>query len=164
MNLQRGTISGGATVLAGKSTSSIYWERTPGLHGKRSPANPGVTLTTITWCPLAMGLIPGFINPHFKHVWVWSFCKEKKQPNSSCSVRRSSERERGAEWPRRLPLLLLSLLSCFFRDAVPGAVAMGTVWRARGLPRHVILLGTKEMTGRGLPGCRSSSRPCLSVF
>lgn len=164
MNLQRGPISGG---VGGNSfsreiqiiTSSIYWERTPGLHGKRSPANPGVT-----WCPLAIGLILGFIKPHFKHVWVWSFCKEKKQPNSSCSVRRSSERERGAEWPRRLPLLLLSLLSCFFRDAVPGAVAMGTVWRARGLPRHVILLGTKEMTGRGLPGCRSSSRPCLSVF
>lgn len=58
---------GGATVLAGESRLSPHTS-TGREHQGFMGSVVQQTLTTITSCPLAMGLILGFIKSHFKLV------------------------------------------------------------------------------------------------
>lgn len=118
MNLQRGSISGvgggGGNSFSREFqiiTSYVYWERTPGLHGKCSPANPGVTLTTITWCPLATGLILGFRKPHLNTSEFGAFVKRQATKALPFRPEEQPEGERGAmASPSPTPFTLTAFL------------------------------------------------------
>lgn len=145
MNLQRGSISGGggATVLAGKSRLSPHTSTGREHQGFMGSVVQRTLESPWPQSPLAMGLILGFIKSHFKHVWVWSFCKEKNNqtpPAQFGGTARGREVQNGLAvsrsfhshcFPASLGMLCLARLPWGRCDVLAGCLVMWSCWGQR---------------------------------